>query len=207
MITGIPGYYEIALGLISVMVAIGGMVLGLGYAMDNKKLKEWGLNELLQSGVNGAIVVSLLFAFSPGGALLSIINGLAPNSVSYHSCGGVVTDNIAIGYACSYLDTVIISPATNLLTQVAQLQFIMSTLASFKFGVDVIVQVDMSLQALNVYANGLSTMMEFLSAAIVAGTLEKIILQVIAVAAVSLVLPLGLLLRTFTPTRETVSLR
>ena len=59
--------YGIAMGLVSIMVAMSGIILGIGLAMDDRKLKELGRSELYQAIINGIIVGSLFLAFSQGG--------------------------------------------------------------------------------------------------------------------------------------------
>ena len=78
--------YEISLGLIAIMLAVSGMILGLGYATDDKKLKEFGREELLQSLINGAIVGALLVAFGSGGFFTVLINAISNSQSSTASC-------------------------------------------------------------------------------------------------------------------------
>ena len=46
--------YSIAVSVIAIMISVGGIVFGLGYAFDNNRLKMFGRDELVQSFINGA---------------------------------------------------------------------------------------------------------------------------------------------------------
>jgi hypothetical protein len=68
------GTYEISVALIAIMLSIAGIVLGMGFAIDDKKLKEFGRSEIYQCLINGIIVGSLIIAFSSNGIVTHLIN-------------------------------------------------------------------------------------------------------------------------------------
>ena len=80
-----PYGFNVAVLLISIMISVSGILLALGYAIDDKKLKEIGRRELYQSIVNGILVGSLLFLFINNGPISVLVNSLMPKNSSFSS--------------------------------------------------------------------------------------------------------------------------
>ena len=66
------GGYSIAITLVAIMVSVAGIIFGIGYSMDDRRLKELGRAELYQAIINGVIVGSLLLAFGTNGIVPSL---------------------------------------------------------------------------------------------------------------------------------------
>ena len=48
------GYgFSVAVSVLAIMISIGGISVGIGYATSNRRLKEFGRDELNQCLVNG----------------------------------------------------------------------------------------------------------------------------------------------------------
>src|SRR5271155_679183 len=96
----IGGYgFEIAVGTIAIMMAIGGIATGLGVALNNKKLKEFGTEELFQCVINGALVGGFVVLFMQNGIITNMVNAIALSNTTSLSCSSYMTQNYAICFA------------------------------------------------------------------------------------------------------------
>lgn len=184
--------------LVSIMLAIGGVLLGGGYALNDRKLKELGKNEILQSLINGALVGGFLLLFANGGIIGSFVNSAVLTNGTKLSCSSFMQYNAAICFAYDYLigsnqyyylgsyHSSILSSVT---LAIVGLTSLYAVLGLFKlFLSPVLAQIQGAVQALG--------------AAAVSATVQASVLMFIAVSALTLMLPLGLVLRTFYPTRK-----
>ncbi len=204
--------YSIAVSAIAIMIGIGGIVFGLGYAMDNQKLRNFGRDELIQSFINGAIVGSLFLFLSPSGLGTGIINGLVSSGNVTVSCGGPLGSNYAICFAHNYL--VGLAPVTinkasypslldsslELLIPVSGLYFTLGLISSSQLNLGIA-----SISFSTILAPVLSQqefIIKTLTFAIIGIYTQAALLSVISIVAVPLVLPVGMVLRTFYPTRR-----
>src|SRR5271157_2696717 len=85
------------------MLAVSGIVLGIGFAVDDKKLKEFGRAELQQALINGAIVGLLISAFSSNGFITVLINNITSNVQLEATCQDFMSSNYALCFAYNYL--------------------------------------------------------------------------------------------------------
>ena len=204
--------YNIAIDVIAIMLGVGGIILGLGYAMDDRKLKAFGREEILQSVINGVIVGALFLFFSPGGLGIGVVNGLVAGSNANAVCQGFMKVNYAICFAHNYL--VGLTPVTinghsypsllddslGLLIPVSATYVILAIVSSVKLGIGVA-----SISFASVMAPLLSQesfIITTLTFAIMSIYTQSALLEVIAVVAVPLLLPVGIVLRTFYFTRR-----
>ena len=135
-----PSGFTIAVAVIAIMLAIGGIVLGLGYAFSEDKLKEFGKEEVYQCLINGVLVVGLMALLAPGGVVMQFINSATSNA--NYSCPGLNTSNSAICFAYGYLvgsqpyvfenqtHTSVLAISTTILTTLIEDNFILGTLSS-----------------------------------------------------------------------------
>jgi hypothetical protein len=211
--------YSVAVLLISIMIAVSGIVLGLGYASDEKKLKEFGRSELQQAIINGAIVGSLFMAFSQDGIVTTITNGLTSNLQLQASCTGNMASNYALCFAHNYLvgsggmagasgnvtvggkpQTPLFYIVTNLLLNVGTLRAGLGALAG--------ISVNLALVSLNPsyiispLIGMLDEILEFLGAAATGIWIQGLLLSLISAAALPILLPVGIVLRTLYITRR-----
>ena len=204
--------YSIAVSVIAIMISIGGMIFGVGYAMENRKLKDFGRDELLQSFINGAIVGSLFIFFSPGGLGTGIINGLAVGSNAAATCQGYMSSNYAICFAYNYLVGIkpvgidngmypsLLDSSLELLLPVSGLYITLGLISS--------TQLDLGIASISfstILAPVLSQqdfIITALTFAIISIYTQSALLSVVSIVAVPFLLPIGLVLRTFYPTRR-----
>ncbi len=204
------GYY-IAVALIGIMLIVAGILLGLGYAIDDKKLKDLGRAELIQSLINGVIVGSLLLAFSPSGIVTALINNMASGFYP-NSCSGALASNSAICFAYNYLAGVypvtiygtshatLLDSSLTILTPLAVLYASLGVISSLSLGIGV---VSFS------FAKLLSPMLSQLGYAISAVTfavmgieVQAVLLKFVGLISIPVLLPTGMVLRTFYLTRR-----
>jgi hypothetical protein len=189
---------SISVLLVSIMLAIGGVLLGGGYALNDKRLKELGRNEILQSLINGALVGGFLLLFSNGGIIGSFVNSAALANGTRLSCSPFLQYNAAICFAYDYLigpnqyyylgsyHSSVLSSVTLIITGLISLY---AVLGIFKvFLSPVLAQIQGAVQALGAVA--------------VSATVQASVLMFVAASALTLILPLGLILRTFYPSRK-----
>src|ERR1700683_5177929 len=97
------GIYSVAVTLIAIMLSIAGIVLGIGYAIDDRKLKDFGKSEIYQCIINGVIVGTLIIAFGTGGFFSILINNIAGGAALGATCQQSMSGNSAICFAYNYL--------------------------------------------------------------------------------------------------------
>jgi len=204
--------YSIAVSVIAIMMSIGGIVFGLGYAFDNKKLKDFGWNELIQSVINGVIVGALFFAFSSHGAIAQAINDVVISSNVSATCQGYMSNNYAICFAYNYL--VGLSPVkingSSYLSLLDSSLALLIPISLLYMGLGVLSSVQLNL---GLFSIGLSAalgpilsqqkyIIEALIFAIIGIYTQATLLNVVAVVALPLLLPIGIILRTLYVTRR-----
>lgn len=204
--------YSIAVSVIAIMISVGGIVLGVGLATDNRRLKEFGRDELIQSIINGTIVGSLLLFFSPYGFGMNAINGLVTGSGIHSSCQGSLESNYAICFANNYLVGIspvqignasypsLLDSSLELLIPISGLYVTMGMVASAQLNLGVA-----SFSFATVLAPIISQqefLIKTLTFAIIGIYVQDALLRVVALVAVPFILPVGVVLRTFYPTRR-----
>jgi hypothetical protein len=206
------GMYSIAVALIAIMLSIAGMVLGIGYAVNDRKLKEFGISEIYQCAINGVIVGSLIVAFSSGGIVTMLINNSVTNASLGATCDSSLSGNYAICFAYNYLVGLnpvtingasyptLIDASLGLLGPVSLLYTGLSILSSIKLSLGII-SIGFA-SALNPILTALNYVIEALTASVIAIEVQGILLRFIAAVAVPVLLPAGIVLRTFYLTRK-----
>lgn len=203
--------YSIAVSTIAVMIAASGIVLGIGIALDERKIKEIGRSELYQAVINGIIVASLFFAFSRYGVVTSLINNIASNASVNEQCSASLGYNQAICFAYNYLvgvkpltiannvvyslsDTVI-----QLFTALSGIYIVLALIGSLKFSLII----SISLQGvLTPFLSQLSRLLSVLTFALISIWVQAVLLKVVSAVAIPVLLPIGMVLRTFYFTRK-----
>ncbi len=192
------GGYSICVLVISIMVAAGGIILGFGYVFNDKRFKEFGKNELVQSAINGALVGGFMLMFANGGIVTTAVNSLALQNGTAVNCPGALSANAAICFAYNYL----VSPqpytfmgSTNIsvmdyvIILMPVLYLLYAVLGLFSvFLAPILSQIKYVTQALTTVA--------------ISASVQAAVLTFIAASTLTLILPTGLLLRTFLPTRK-----
>ncbi len=206
------GIYDAAVALIAIMLSVAGMVLGLGYALSDKKLKEFGISEIYQCIINGIIVGSLVVAFSNGGVVTQIINNTVAGASLGATCSSTMSGNYAICFAYNYLVGLrpvtingtsyptLIDASLGVLAPVSVLYTGLSILSSIKISLGII-SIGFA-SALNPIITALNYVIEALTASVIAIEVQGLLLKFVAAVAVPVLLPIGILLRTFYFTRR-----
>lgn len=91
MIFGWSGWEELALQIVTLMLALAGIVFGIGVAINSSKLKRFGAEEIAQGIVNAAILgasVSIisLISLSASSFFPDMACGNSNESISWVSC-------------------------------------------------------------------------------------------------------------------------
>ena len=206
------GMYGIAVALIAIMLSVAGMVLGIGYAVNDRRLKEFGMSEIYQCVMNGVIVGSLIVAFGSGGIVTMLINNSVTSASLGATCSQQLSGNYAICFAYNYLVGLnpvtingasyptLIDASLGLLAPVSLLYTGLSVLSSIKLSLG-IVSIGFA-SALNPVLTALNYVIEALTASVIAIEVQGVLLRFIAAVAVPVLLPIGIVLRTFYLTRK-----
>ncbi len=202
--------YDIGIAIIGIMIAVAGILLGLGFAIDDKKMKEFGRAELYQALINSAIIGALFLSFSQYGIFTSIINGVT-GGVSLQNCGADLGYNEAICFAYNYLIgsalisvnghlyPSLITSTVTLLAPTTLLYIAIGTISTIN--IDVII-ISVGLAGLKVFLGPLHGLVDFLALNIFLIAAQAALLKFIALTAIPVILPVGLILRTFYFTRK-----
>ncbi|MGC8662485.1 MAG: hypothetical protein ACP5RT_01725 [Candidatus Micrarchaeia archaeon] len=203
--------FNIAVLLISIMLMIGGIILGLGYALDEKKLKDFGKNEIYQSIINGILVGGLLAMFMSNGIISLAIKSLIPENISF-SCPTYMHSNLAICFAYNYLagTTSYTIGGIQHISMLEEITMIMSGLflLSTLLGSIASLEINLFVVTLNFsyivkpFLNEIQYILGLLTATAVSLSVQSSILIFISLTAITFILPLGIILRTFYPTRK-----
>lgn len=204
------GYY-IAIALITIMIAVSGILLGLGYALDDKKLKELGKAELIQAAINGVIIGSLLITFGQSGIVTSLVNNISSGFYPT-SCTGVLSGSSAICFAYNYLAGVfpitvhgvqhatLLDSSLAILTPLAVLYAIIASIGSTNVSIGII-----GFSFAKLFSPILSQLGYVISAvtfAIIGIEVQAVLLKFISLVSIPVLLPVGMVLRTFYFTRR-----
>lgn len=204
--------YDIAISIIAIMISIGGIILGIGYSLSNKKLKEFGYDEIFQSVINGIIVGVLFISFIPNGIIFNSINGIMDSSSVSATCQNYMSENYAICFSYNYL--IGMNPIyihgkqfPSLLTDSKNLLIPVSVVYA---SVAVINSMEINLLIATINLNGIfnpilketGLIIRATITAIIGIYVQSILLNIISVIAIPILLPIGIVLRTFYPTRK-----
>lgn len=195
--------YDIAFTTIAIMICAAGIVLGIGIALGSKKLKQLGSEEIYQSIINIAIISILFFAFSQYGIITNAINGIVGGAQVTAVCQSSMSSNYAICFGYNYL--VGVNPITiggnsypSLFEYVVALLLPVST-AYATFSAFSIVNLGTLFAPL---LSILSYMIKALSFSLISIEVQAALLKFSAAIAIPLLLPIGMVLRTFYFTRK-----
>lgn len=199
------GGYGIALALVSVMISAFGIVLGIGYAMGNKKIKDFGFDELMQAFISAAIIATLYAAFSYNGIVSTAITQVFYSSNATSTCYGFLSSNPAMCFAYAYTTGLapisingksypsLMDSAVTLLAPVSVLYGVLSVLGSIKLsGIFISVGFASFVQPLLSQINYIISSLTF---SIISLEVQGVIIKFASIAAVPILLPAGIVLR------------
>ena len=202
--------YSIAVVILTIMLMMGGIIYGIGIASDSRKLKDFGKDEILQTAINGVIVGTLIIALSPGGIIGTMINGIISNTSHGLNCAAF-NSNYAICFAHNYLVGVstningstfpsLLDAALGLLIPTATAYGIIGTFSSISLSVGL---ASISFKAiLSPILTEETYIISALTFSIISIYIQSALLEVISIITLPLLLPIGVVLRTFYPTRK-----
>jgi hypothetical protein len=178
---------EIAVIVVTASILFAGLLIGLGRAFSYKRIENFGVEELVQSVVNAAIIG----AFA---GIIELINAVSSNVVS-ETCGA--------GDAIAQLICTIKNAELSLFSMFGELSQLSQTLGYYQS-----LSLDFTSYSIQPFANlsGLSdillSQLLSLEVLLVLLNLNLEILTFIAQNALLLLFPVGLVLRTFFATRK-----
>lgn len=203
--------YDTAIVLVGIMLAVFGIVLGIGIATNDKKLKELGRDEIYQAIINGAILGSLFIAFSQNGIVSQVLgNAVSTTSANVH-CEEPMANNAALCFAYNYLTNplpiqvgsgtapTLFDSVMGLLVPVSLLAVIVGIISSLGFNFIITIGLN---AALSPFVHQLGYIISALTFALIGIEVQGAIMLFISIVAIPVVLPIGMILRSFFPTRK-----
>ncbi len=210
--SGIGSYgLSIAIATIAIMISIGGISTGLGFALNNKKLKEFGTEELFQSVINGVLVGGFTLLFIQNGLITSIVNSITLSNATSLSCSSYLSQNYAICFSYDYLvgsgytlngayHQSLLAQSTELTIGFLGLNTILGIIAGLSLNA-AIISISFS-SAINPIISQIQYFIKAFTTISISALVQSSLLIVVAASAITLILPTGLVLRTFYPTRK-----
>ncbi len=204
--------FSISVYVIGIMIAIGGIILGIGYAANEKRMKEFGKKELLESVVNGAIVGGIFLLFAPHGAITGLISQATLSGNTTLSCDAFMATNPSMCLAYDYLispsaytfmgetHSSVLSTASGTIAELLLLNGVLGIIAGVKLSAVVV-----SFQFSYVFApiiSELQYIIKMLGTVAISAVVQASVLEVAAIGSLTVLLPAGIVLRTFYPTRK-----
>jgi hypothetical protein len=201
--------YAIGISVVSIMLAIGGIILGLGFALDNRRMKDFGRNELMESFVNAAILGVLVALFMPGGLIAGITNSIS-YGVTGNSCSGsysyaiCFSENYLMGASGVLIDgnnyPSLFEVSSASLLAVSGLYSIAGLISSIHLSIGIA-----SISFTNLFKPflmQLGDVIELLTLSVFSIFMQYSVIKVISYVAVPVLLPIGMVLRTLYFTRR-----
>ena len=202
---------NVAVITIAIMIAIGGLFTGLGFALNNRKFKEFGIEEIFQSVINGALIGAFAVLFMPSGIITSTVNAITLSNTTSLTCSAYLSQNHAICFSYDYLvgsgytfngiyHPSLLAQSTGLTIGFLGLNTVLGIIAGLNINAQVI---DISFSsALNPIVNQIQYFIKILTTISISAMVQSSLLAVVATSAIAIILPTGLVLRTFYPTRK-----
>ena len=203
--------FSIAVYVIGIMLSIAGISLGIGYAANKRSLKEFGKEEIYQSIINGALVGGMLLLFSQNGIMNSMINQITFYNSTSVTCQTYMSNNAALCLAYDYLagsgytymgvfHASILSSVTTLMVALLGLNTILGIIASISINL-VVVSISLG-SVVNPLTSQIMYFIRILTTISTGVLVQSAILIFISLTATTIILPTGLILRSFYPTRK-----
>ncbi|MGC8687164.1 MAG: hypothetical protein ACP5RM_00490 [Candidatus Micrarchaeia archaeon] len=205
------GMYAISIALLSLMISISGIILGLGIALGNKRLKEFGESELFEAFINGAILGVIIVMFQQGGLVNTLINEISSQFALSATCGQQMSSNIAICFASSYLAGIspvqingvsypsLLTLSSGMLLTISALYVAVSLVSSVKFSFII------SISFATLFAPFITQfgrLISLLTTSIIGIEAQAMLLKFVSIAIVPIMLPAGIILRIVPITRK-----
>ena len=214
MLSNVYGVSEFAVAIyaISIMISASGIALGLGYALNERKLKEFGREELYQSLLNGVLLGSLIALFSQGGIVGTVLASPSTIGGTSFSCPSFADGNPSICAAFDYLSgsqmytfmgvehQSVLSMSTSAISALFGLNAVLGMISSIKINALVI-----SFSFGYAFAPVMSEIQFIIKALgeVAIGTMvQSTILVFASVSALSTIIPIGMVMRSFYVTRK-----
>jgi hypothetical protein len=206
--------FNIAIYMIVSMVVLVGIAYLFSRLMSNRKLQDWAKTEFIQVMISAALVGGLFFLMAPDSGIIVIaFNSMVPEmpevvgfgttgfpSTTVSTCGLYgVTPDTAICYAHDYLGQ-LAGQIVGLMAMIFSINLILDVLS--KLAIDIIVVEISPLAGLSSVVQVLNSIMQMLLFLGITVQVERSLLQFIDSAALSVFLPIGVVLRSFFATRR-----
>lgn len=200
------------MALIAITISIGGILLGMAFALDDKKLKEIAKTELYIAVINGVILGTLIVAFSTNGMVSIALTGITNNVSQGYYCPSQMEYNSALCFAYNYVAgtsqinihgspyPTIFDSTIGLLVPLSGLYSTLSIINSMSFNLGV-ASFGMS-GAMKPLLTGVGYAIDALVVALLGVEVQGFLLMFISAAAMPILMPIAIALRCFYFTRR-----
>ncbi len=203
--------YNIAIDLLAIMISVGGILFGIGYALNDFNLKKYGKEELIESLINGIIIGVLIISLSPSGIFYDIMQNSVISVSGNLSCGSM-SNNYAICFAYNFLISPsyveilskyypsLIDNSMGLLIPISGIYTILGLIASLKFSIGIVsITLSTLLRPILSIERDIIEMLTFINLSIY---VQSVLLKFVDIVSLSVLLPVGMILRVFYFTRR-----
>jgi len=206
--------FNIALFTLVSMLVLVGIAYVAAKAMTNRKLEEWAKDEFPQILINAALVGSLFILMAPGsGIIVMLFNSLVPSEAVRiptlgDPSGGAVTSicplgGVATGTVLCFASNYLVSLSNQIMSIVGFLFTVIPLLDMLsKFSIDMVITSFSPMSGLSVFVQVLNTLMQSLIFLGIIVNVENALIMFIDKVALTLFLPIGMVLRCFFATRR-----
>ncbi|OIO20783.1 hypothetical protein AUJ17_05560 [Candidatus Micrarchaeota archaeon CG1_02_47_40] len=185
------GAYSIASSVVLLSIMLSGILIGIGKAFSSRRLYSFGTEELFQSIINGAIVGG---AFTITTTLDSIAGSLTASSPIFSCAGSTLADicSCALSAVYSSLSSLLQSTlhTADIIGFASKLSFTFASISSTPF-----FSLEQTVSTFGSFQFSLIAIMLSLN-------LQLLAVQFISSYAMALLLPLGIVFRSFFATRK-----
>ena len=204
--------FAVAIYAVSIMISISGISLGLGFALNERKLKEFGREELYQSLLNGVILGSLISLFSQGGIVGAVLTSPSTIGGTSFTCPSFALGNPSICAAFDYLSgsqtytfmgvqhQSILSMSTSAISALFGLNAVLGMISSIRINA-LVVSFSFSYAFAPVISE-IQFIIKALGEIAIGAMVQSAILVFASVSALSTVIPIGMVMRSFYVTRK-----
>ncbi|MEM3791173.1 MAG: hypothetical protein QXL16_00370 [Candidatus Micrarchaeaceae archaeon] len=198
--------FEISIGLISSMLIISAIILSLGIAVRNKRLQEFGKEEINQSFINSIILGLMAGLFGPKGASYPLLSSLIPSNFSY-ACPYSIENSLSC-FAYDYLigsgyliGNTAFPSLVSILTPLLLSLYALNAAIGLLAGIRIAGVISLS-QAFSPLLSSLQYIIKTLNIAEISVMIQGSLIVFTSTVSISLLMPLGLMLRSFYPSRK-----
>ena len=196
--------FTIAFYLITISLSIASIIYAISFVFENKRLREFGKEEIFESLLNASILGLFLLLFYSGNIFLSFSNSITSSTCNFSNNNILCFSyNYLIGNGITYggvYYSSLFSYVLNLLIESSLAYVSFGLISSLKIG-NFFISVSFS-NLLFPLLTEMGLLIKELTLALIFVLIQGLIIKLAALVVLPIILPIGLALRSFYATRE-----